>query len=123
MDALQLAGHLSLEFGAEVEGPFPGPHEGDQVARVWLRNKRGISLLWQPAYGTIDMIVIRETVPDPDVTYVGTPWRTDQSTPIVNGGESAGAPDVVLKAAREAVAILRDLPAIDPRDQRSTTRY
>jgi hypothetical protein len=122
MDALQVAGHLSLEFGAAVEGPFTGPHKGDQVARVWLANKRGVSLLWQPAYGRIDMITIRETVPDRDVTYDGTPWRTDQSTPVVNGGESAGAPDVVLKAARRAVAVLRGLPAIDPRDQRSTQR-
>jgi hypothetical protein len=122
MDALQVAGHLSLEFNAAVEGPFTGPHKGDQVARVWLANKRGISLMWKADTGRIDMITIRETVPLRDVTYDGTPWRTDQSTPVVNGGESAGTSDVVLKAARKAVAVLRDLPAIDPRDQHSTRR-
>lgn len=118
MDAMQMAGHLSLEFGATVEGPWAGPLDGDQGARVWLPNKRGVSLLWRTASDEIDMIVVRETVPASDVTYTGTPWRTDYSTPVPNAGHPAAS----LEVAREAVTVLRDLPEIDPRDQRSTQR-
>lgn len=119
MDAMQMAGHLSLEFGAAVEGPWAGPQEGDQVARVWLPNKRGVSLLWYAASDMVDLIVIRETMPERGTEYDGTPWRSDYSTPAVNGG-MLGV--VALDAARGALEILRNLPAIDPRDQRSTQR-
>jgi|SRR5690606_6811862 len=116
MDAMQMAGHLSLEFGVTVEGPFAGPGEGDQVARVWFPNRRGLSLLWRVEKDGVDMIVIRETVPVSGQRYEGTPWRSDFSTPVVNGGH----PSATLDVAREAATVLRDLPEIDPRDQRST---
>lgn len=117
MDAMQMAGHLSLEFGATAEGPFKGPGDGDQTAQVWLPNKRGVSLWWQAATGDVDVIVIRETVPERDKEYVATPWRSDYSTPVRNGG-MLGA--VGLDDTRETLAVLRDLPEIDPRDLRST---
>lgn len=117
MDAMQMAGHLSLEFGAVVEGPFKGPDDGDQTAQVWLPNKRGVSLWWQAATGDVDLIVIRETVPERGKEYDGTPWRSDFSTPVVNGG-MLGA--TALEGARKALEILRGLPMIDPRDLRNT---
>lgn len=118
MDAMQLAGHLSLEFGATVEGPWTGPEDGDSVARVWFPNKRGLSLRHRAATDEIDMIVIRETVPERGVSYEGTPWRSDYGTPVTN----AGHPAATLEIARDAARVLADLSGIDPRDQRSTRR-
>lgn len=119
MTPLQMAGHLSLEFGAEVEGPFGEP--GHISVRVWFPNKRGMSLIQRDGIeipGTVQALVIRETIPVSDVECEGTPWRGDYSTPITNNVRGGMTIDDV----REAVVTLRNLPAIDPRDQRSTRR-
>lgn len=113
---MQLAGHLSLEFDAAVEGPFDVGDEKSAV-RVWFSNKRGLSLLSRK--GTVELITVRETVPVRGKTYDGTPWRADYGTPVKNGGI---LPDVTLDKAREAAATVRGLPKIDPRDQRPTYR-
>lgn len=119
MDAMQMAGHLSLEFGAVVEGPFTDPQDGDQVVKVWLPNRRGLSLLWRAETDDIEFRTIRETVPVHGVEYNGTPVMFDYSTPLVNGGERDR---VTLDEAREAMTVLRGLPNVDPRDLRSTWR-
>lgn len=131
MDVMQAAGHLSLEFGATVEGPFT--ESGKTSVRVWLPNKRGISLLhWEGrhAEGAAELAVIRESLPGGYALEDGaTPWRIDYSTPVTREHEDAAvrAGGVVLgtdlDGAREALRTLRELPVIDPRDQRSTLHY
>jgi hypothetical protein len=107
MDALQMAGHLSLEYGAVVEGPWRGPQNGDQVVRVWLPNGRGLSLLWRAETDEIDMITVRETVAERGREGGETPWVTDRTTPVPNGGEKR---PLTLDYAREALTVLRGLP-------------
>ncbi|MFE0472597.1 hypothetical protein ACFW2V_13380 [Streptomyces sp. NPDC058947] len=117
MDLMQMAGHLSLEFGVVVEGPFGGSNM--QSVRLWMPNRRGLSLLFRPGIdkpGTVDMLVIREKLPDSDVTYTGTPWRDDYSTPITNDH----LPGTDIDTARAALRILRELPEVDVRDLRNT---
>lgn len=114
---MQMAGHLSLEFGAVVEGPFGGPNMSS--VRVWLPNRRGLSLLSRAGIdkpGTVDLLVIREMLPGPEVTYTGTPWRDDYSTVITSDHLSGTDLDM----ARGALRILRELPEIDVRDLRNT---
>lgn len=130
MELMQTAGHLSLEFSAVVEGPFT---EGDtRSVRVWLDNKRGVSLAHKAdrdAAGTFELAVIRESIPGGYVLGDGaTPWRLDYSTPFTaESGDPAVramgvAPGSDLSTARVALFMLGKLPAIDPRDQRSTRK-
>lgn len=130
-DMMQVAGHLSLEFGATVEGPFTEAET--TVVRVWLPNKRGISLAHKEgrdADGVAELAVIRESVPDMDTrdSADGVPWRVDYSTPVTTDADSPAVrvtgmvPGTDLDGAREALRVLRDLPEIDPRDQRPTDR-
>lgn len=119
MDLLQMAGHLSLEFDAVVEGVFTSGSFNAVV--LWLPNKRGIGLTHlegRDADGTAELAVIRETVPVRDVEYQGTPWRFDYSTPVTIDVK----PGMDLDGARAALRILRELPGIDPRDQRDTRK-
>jgi hypothetical protein len=117
MDLMQMAGHLSLEFGVTMEGPFGGPHM--RTVRLWLPNRRGVSLLVRAGHhdpGTAELLVFREKLPDPDVIYQGmTPWREDYSTVV-----TIDSLTVDMDKARAALRILRELPEIDVRDMRDT---
>lgn len=120
MDLMQWAAHLSLQSGVGVEGPF-GCTERRSVV-LWLPNRRAVSLLHRAgidAPGTVDLVVCRETVAEFGTDYDGaTPRRLDYSTPVTNDHRDG----MTLDDVREALAVLRDLPEIDPRDQRSTGR-
>lgn len=119
MELMQMAGHLSLETGAEVEGPYGD--ESRRTVTLWLPNRRGIALTWcegRDAPGTGEMAVIREVVPEGDVSPYGTPWRLDYSTSITDDT----VPGTDLIGARDALRTLRGLSEIDPRDLRTTRR-
>lgn len=122
MDALQMAGHLSLEFGAVMEGPFPWA-KGERVVRLWLPNRRGLSLLDCRHVGGVQFAAIREAVSTVGVPDCGTPFAFDYLVIPPGGGPSllgGERQEVTLKDVREAMITLRDLPEIDPRAPRST---
>ncbi|MCP9209544.1 hypothetical protein [Streptomyces cucumeris] len=117
MDLMSVAGNLSLEFGAVVEGPFGT--EGHQVVKVWLPNRRGLSLSQMAGRdepGTAELAVIRESVPIRGEESYGTPRRFDYSTPVTDDV----VPGADLDRMRRALRTLGDMPDADPRDQRST---
>lgn len=118
MDLTQMAGHLSLEFGVAMEGPFGVP-EGHTTVKLWLPNRRGVSLSYFPERdkpGTTDLAVLRETVPERGKDYDGTPSRLDYSTPVTIDTITGADLDIM----RAALRILRELPEVDVWDMRST---
>lgn len=108
--ALTMAGFLSLEFSAAVEGPY-----GQETVRVWLGNGRGVSLTHDPerdAAGRVELMVIREVIDG----HGGTDSVHDYSTPVTNDT----VPSQSLDDVRAALTVLRDMPASDRYDLRAS---
>lgn len=114
MDLVQMAGHLSLEFGAEVDGPYGYGTETGSTVRVWLSNGRGVSLTHRPdrdAEGEAEILVIREV-------HDGRGGMTsvhDYGTPVT----SDVVPGADLDRMRAALAVLRDMPESNRYDLRT----
>lgn len=113
MDLMQMAGHMSLEFSAAVEGPY-GSDRGSTV-RVWLDNGRGVSLTHEPERdepGRVELMVIREVIDG----HGGTDSVHDYSTPVTSDVE----PSQNIDDVRAALTVLRDMPESDRYDLRSS---
>ena len=116
MDLMQMAGHLSLEFGAEVEGPYGT--DDSQSVRLYLNNGRGVSLAYlaeRDAPGYAELVVLREIFDGRESGSDTFRWVHDYSTPVTWDV----VPSCSLDDVRKHLATLRDMAESNRYDLRT----
>lgn len=109
MDIVQMAGHLSLEFGAVVTGPWKG--ERQDMVHVIKPDGYGVALMMGPGKalapesrpGGLDVWHIRET-DDPNIVDMSSTRDMIRYDTDLNGAREA------LREAGPAVWVKKDTP-------------
>ncbi|MBD3004565.1 hypothetical protein IEJ02_10720 [Streptomyces sp. 5-10] len=104
-----------------TDGPFIR-EDGRQVARIWLRNGYGASVL-EEGPDAWEVLVIREIADNRPHWGGETPWIADYSTPATPARDAWDKSPTLhgqtVDQVESVLRVLSELPDNDPRDMRA----